>query len=109
MDKSTNSSNILTPQQDDSHLCGSNSEDNSLIRSDPTINRPPSQNALPCANSWKRIWKKVTIEPILFTHMFAMCLSGVVLQNLYIQRICTVTLATSSQTCDNLGNYTELG
>ncbi len=110
----TNSSNLLNPQQDDGHLCGTTSEEsgdeeNSLSELDPTNNRPHFENNLPCVTTWKRIWENVTIEPIMFAHMFSMSISGVVLQNLYIQRICIVTLATPHQICKNLGNYTELG
>lgn len=59
--------------------------------------------------SWKKIWKNITIEPMMFAHMFAMSTTSVVLQNLYIQRICTITLEHPDEICENLGNHTDIG
>lgn len=129
MNGTTNSSNTPVLQRDNGNLAfiddtfehnpdnrenycsdssGVSSDEEDSLSGDMINNRPHSENSSD-AMSWKNIWKNITIEPMMFAHMFAMSTTSVVLQNLYIQRICTITLGKSDDICDNLGNHTDIG
>lgn len=61
-------------------------------------------NASSAAPSWRTIWKGISIEPMMFFHMFALTMTSVVLQNLYIERICKVKLGYSDEICNHLSD-----
>ena len=44
----------------------------------------------------------VTIEPVMFLHMLGISLTGVIVQDLYIERICRVKLGYPADTCADL-------
>jgi len=49
-------------------------------------------------------WKNITIEPMMLAHMIAIACSSIVVQNMYLDRICRVTFQYNDTTCADLSH-----
>lgn len=56
-----------------------------------------------------KLFSEITIEPLMLLHMIGMAGSSVVVQNLYIDRVCRIKLQMDPQICGNLSDYSEEG
>lgn len=50
----------------------------------------------------RNVAANVTIEPVMFLHMLGISLTGVIVQDFYIERICRVKLGYSAEACADL-------
>ena len=50
----------------------------------------------------KSALKNVTIEPVMFLHMLGFTMTNIIVQNMYLDRICRVELEYSDDTCEEL-------
>lgn len=64
------------------------------------VNVPSSSEEQPPTAS--NIFKNITIEPLMFLHMVGIAGSSVVVQNMYLERVCRVTLGYNKDICENL-------
>jgi len=81
-------------------------EDDSFADNRRIINNPDDP---PEEVSCTSLLKGITIEPMMFLHMFGMSCTSVILQNLYIQRICKISLNYTDAVCDDLEDNPTIG
>jgi len=55
------------------------------------------------------IFKNITIEPMMLAHMIGMSSSSIVVQNLYIDRICRINHGLDPDICKDLPEHTDYG
>ena len=48
---------------------------------------------------FKSALRNVTIEPVMFLHMIGMTLTSLIVQNVYLDRICRIELGYSDEVC----------
>ncbi|CAL8108953.1 unnamed protein product [Orchesella dallaii] len=92
-DDSSLSSGSSNDEDDDSYA-----DNVQIINNDDTYHHHPEEI------SCMELLKSVTVEPMMFLHMFGMSCTSVILQNLYIQRICKISL-NYTEVCDHLAEH----
>ncbi|ODM98083.1 Solute carrier family 46 member 3, partial [Orchesella cincta] len=98
----------LNDSDDSSQSSSSSNEedDDSFADNRQIINNNDSHQ--PEDISCGELLKSITIEPMMFAHMFGMSCTSVILQNLYIQRICRISLNYTDTVCDDLADNPEI-
>ena len=62
----------------------------------------PSESLHNVKSRLRSLTNSITIEPVMFLHMLGISLTGVIVQDLYIERICRVKLGYPADACEDL-------
>jgi hypothetical protein len=87
----------------ESETMNANPDPDSIIESEDSSETQRS-------NAKENFFKNITVEPMMLAHMIGMACSSIVVQNMYLDRICRITYRFPADQCANLtatANYAE--